>query len=152
MEAFVPINGWRFTRRKKCPSCECRVNAAPSGVRDSARVRKGFSLEKVYGLELRRANARCQAPVLRKSNACRTDADGIAQWTRTVGRTIAGTPDKSPFFRSTKGRSMSVKLDRKVRYELDGGDRTKIKSYDLEVEPRAVTICVPAGNNGSADA
>ena len=44
---------------------------------------------------------------------------------------------------------MSVKLDRKVRYELDGGDRSKIKSYDLEVEPRAVTICVPAANNGS---
>jgi len=76
-------------------------------------------------------------------------ADGIAQWARTVGRTIAGTPDQSPFFRSTKGRTMSVKLDRKVRYELDGGDRSKIKSYDLEVEPRAVTICVPAANNGS---
>jgi diacylglycerol kinase family enzyme len=76
-------------------------------------------------------------------------AEGVAQWARTVGRTIAGTPDQSPFFRSTKGRTMSVKLDRKVRYELDGGDRSKIKSYDLEVEPRAVTICVPAANNGS---
>jgi YegS/Rv2252/BmrU family lipid kinase len=76
-------------------------------------------------------------------------ADGIAQWARTVGRTITGSPDQSPFFRSTKGKTMSVKLDRKVRYELDGGDRSKIKSYDLAVEPRAVTICVPAGANGS---
>jgi diacylglycerol kinase (ATP) len=74
-------------------------------------------------------------------------ADGVAQWARTVGRTIAGTPDQSPFFRSTKGRAISVKLDRKVRYELDGGDRNKIKSYDLEVEPHAVTVCVPSGAN-----
>jgi diacylglycerol kinase (ATP) len=78
-------------------------------------------------------------------------ADGMAQWARTVGRTIAGTPDRSPFFRSTKGRSVSVKLDRKVRYELDGGDRSKIKSYDLEVEPHAVTICVPAGSNRNGE-
>jgi diacylglycerol kinase family enzyme len=78
-------------------------------------------------------------------------ADGMAQWARTVGRTIAGTPDRSPFFRSTKGRTVSVKLDRKVRYELDGGDRSRIKSYDLEVEPHAVTICVPAGSNRNGE-
>jgi len=36
-----------------------------------------------------------------------------------------------------------VKLDRKVRYELDGGDRTKVKSFKVKVEPAAVTLCVP---------
>ncbi|HEU0194171.1 MAG TPA: diacylglycerol kinase family protein [Gaiellales bacterium] len=76
-------------------------------------------------------------------------ADGIAQWVRTVGRTIAGAPDRSPFFRSTRGRSISVRLDRKVRYELDGGDRSKVKTYDLDVEPGAITICVPADSNGN---
>ena len=76
-------------------------------------------------------------------------ADGIAQWVRTVGRTSAGTPDRSPFFRSTRGRSVSVRLDRKVRYELDGGDRNKVKSYDLKVEPGAVAICVPDGNKAN---
>ena len=29
---------------------------------------------------------------------------------------------------------MKVKLDRKVRYELDGGDRSKVKSFKVEVE------------------
>jgi diacylglycerol kinase (ATP) len=45
--------------------------------------------------------------------------------------------------RVTKGRSMNVKLDRKVRYELDGGDRSKVKSFRVEVEPGVVSVCVP---------
>jgi diacylglycerol kinase (ATP) len=36
-----------------------------------------------------------------------------------------------------------VKLERKVLYELDGGDRTKTKSFKVKVEPAAVTLCVP---------
>ena len=38
---------------------------------------------------------------------------------------------------------MKVRLDRKVLYELDGGDRKKTKSFKVKVEPAAVTICVP---------
>ncbi len=75
-------------------------------------------------------------------------ADGMAQWARTVGRTIAGTPEKSPFFRVTKARRMKVKLDRKVLYELDGGTRTRKKVYRLVVEPGAIAVCVPASGNG----
>ena len=75
-------------------------------------------------------------------------ADGVTQWARTVGRTIAGNPDRSPYFRSTKARRIRVKLDRKVRYEMDGGARTKAKDYTLEVEPAAVAVCVPAHPNG----
>ena len=77
-------------------------------------------------------------------------ADGMVQWMRTAGRTIAGTADRSPFFRSTRGRRIKVKLDRKVRYEIDGGARTKEKSYAFEVEPGAIAIHVPvaAATNG----
>ena len=38
-----------------------------------------------------------------------------------------------------------AELGRKVRYELDGGDRVKIKSFKVKVEPGAVTVCVPPG-------
>ena len=38
---------------------------------------------------------------------------------------------------------MNVRLDRKVRYELDGGDRTKVKSFKVKVEPGVLQICVP---------
>jgi diacylglycerol kinase (ATP) len=76
-------------------------------------------------------------------------ADGIAEWTRTVARTVAGSPERSPFFRVTQGRKVKVKLDRKVPYELDGGARSKVKSYRLTVEPGAITVRVPISANGN---
>ena len=61
-----------------------------------------------------------------------------------LARTAVGTASKSPFAQTTKARSVKVKLNRKVLYELDGGDRTKVKSFKVKVEPDAVTVCVPA--------
>jgi hypothetical protein len=43
----------------------------------------------------------------------------------------------------TKARTIEVKLNRKVLYELDGGDRSKVKSFKARVEPGAVSVCVP---------
>ncbi len=71
-------------------------------------------------------------------------ADGLVEWTRTLARTAAGTPSKSPFVLTTKARSIEVELSRKVLYELDGGDRTKTKSLRIDVQPAAVDVCVPA--------
>jgi diacylglycerol kinase family enzyme len=39
---------------------------------------------------------------------------------------------------------VKVKLDRKVLYELDGGDREKLKKFSVEVEPGAISVRVPA--------
>jgi len=36
-----------------------------------------------------------------------------------------------------------VKLDRKVRYELDGGDRSKVKDFKVKVEAGALRVRVP---------
>jgi diacylglycerol kinase family enzyme len=72
------------------------------------------------------------------------NAEGIGDWARTFARTAIGQPDKSPFVRVTSARKINVKLDRKVLYELDGGDRGKVKSFKVKVEPKAVTVCVPA--------
>ncbi len=71
------------------------------------------------------------------------NADGIVDWARTLARTAAGHAERSPFTRTTSARKIDVKLDRKVLYEIDGGDRTKVKSFKVRVEPRAVSICVP---------
>jgi diacylglycerol kinase (ATP) len=38
---------------------------------------------------------------------------------------------------------VKVRLDRKVRYELDGGDRSKVKSFKVKVEAGALSVCVP---------
>ena len=70
-------------------------------------------------------------------------AQGLLEWTRTLTRTAVGDPNRSPFVRTTKAKSVKVKLDRKVRYELDGGDRSKVRSFDVKVEAGALNVCVP---------
>jgi diacylglycerol kinase (ATP) len=70
-------------------------------------------------------------------------AEGLAQWSRTLARTAFGDPTRSPFVRTTKARSVKVKLDRKVRYELDGGDRSKVSKFRVKVEAGALSVRVP---------
>jgi hypothetical protein len=36
-------------------------------------------------------------------------------------------------------------FDRKIPYELDGGDRKKVKKLKAKVEPGAIVVCVPEG-------
>jgi diacylglycerol kinase (ATP) len=72
-------------------------------------------------------------------------AEGLLEWGRMIARTAVGTADKSPFTQTTKARSVKVKLNRKVLYELDGGDRKKVTSFKVKVDPGAVTVCVPNG-------
>ena len=70
-------------------------------------------------------------------------ADGVKQWAGTIARAVVGTASKSPHAFTTKVHSVRVKLDRKVPYELDGGDRKKVRKLRIEIEPAAVTVCVP---------
>jgi len=78
-------------------------------------------------------------------------SEGPVKLVRAAARTALGDAQKSPFVRVTQGSKVRVKLDRKVRYELDGGDRKKVKSFKVKVEPAAITVCVPgAAQKGSA--
>jgi diacylglycerol kinase family enzyme len=70
-------------------------------------------------------------------------ADSVAQWGRTVGRALVADVATSPFVHVTTARKIDIELDRPVRCELDGGDRKKVKSLKLRVEPGAVRIRVP---------
>jgi diacylglycerol kinase (ATP) len=72
-------------------------------------------------------------------------ADGARQWVETIARAVAGNVATSPHAQTTRAHSVRIKLDRKVPYELDGGDRTKVRKLRIDLEPRAVAICVPAG-------
>jgi YegS/Rv2252/BmrU family lipid kinase len=78
-------------------------------------------------------------------------AEGPLQIARAAARTVAGDTHKSPFVRITRARRLKVKLDRKVRYELDGGDRKKVRSFKVKVEPGAITVCVPAAGGGRGE-
>jgi diacylglycerol kinase (ATP) len=71
-------------------------------------------------------------------------AHGVLDWSRMITRAVAGSVTQSPFAQTTKARDLKVKLSRKVVYELDGGDRTKVKSFKVKVEPGAISVCVPS--------
>jgi diacylglycerol kinase family enzyme len=73
-------------------------------------------------------------------------ADGLLEWGRMLARTAVGSASSSPFVQTTQASSVKVKLNRKVLYELDGGDRTKVKAFKVKVEPGAITVCVPGGD------
>jgi YegS/Rv2252/BmrU family lipid kinase len=70
-------------------------------------------------------------------------AHGVTQWTRALVRTAVGSADRSKFVHTTKARKIRIELSRKVRYELDGGDQKPVRRLHIDVEPAAVTICVP---------
>ena len=71
-------------------------------------------------------------------------AEGVREWAGTIARAVVGTASKSPHAVTTKVRSVRIKLDRKIPYEIDGGDRKKVRKLHIEIEPDAVRICVPA--------
>jgi YegS/Rv2252/BmrU family lipid kinase len=70
-------------------------------------------------------------------------ADGLVDWTRTIARAAISSATRSPFVTATKARSVQVELSKKVLYELDGGDRMKVKSFKVKIEPAAISVCVP---------
>jgi diacylglycerol kinase family enzyme len=65
-----------------------------------------------------------------------------------LARAVTGSVGDSPFAQTTKARAVKVKLSRKVLYELDGGDRKKVKAFKVKVEPRAISVCVPNNQRG----
>lgn len=70
-------------------------------------------------------------------------ADGTRQWIQTIARVVVGDAGNAANARTTKARSVRIKLGRKVPYELDGGDRSKVRKLRIEIEPAAVEVCVP---------
>jgi len=71
------------------------------------------------------------------------NAQGVTDWIRALARTAAGHAERSPLVQTTTAKKIKVKLNRKVLYEMDGGDREKVKSFTVKVQPAAITICLP---------
>ena len=70
-------------------------------------------------------------------------ASGVLHWARTLAHAAVGSAASSPYARATKARSIKITLSRKVLYELDGGDRTAVKSVRIKVVPDAIEVRVP---------
>jgi YegS/Rv2252/BmrU family lipid kinase len=66
------------------------------------------------------------------------------QWLRVIALMLAGRPTRSKLVKVTRARNADVRLKRKAPYELDGGTRAATKHLRVGIEPRAITVCVPA--------
>ena len=73
-----------------------------------------------------------------------THAESLGEWARTVARTAIGSVGQSPFVQATKIERVDAEFDRKVLYELDGGERKEVKRLKVKVKPEALTVRVPA--------
>jgi diacylglycerol kinase (ATP) len=70
-------------------------------------------------------------------------ASGAMDWVRTLGRSVIGDAQGSPFVETTTGRTFDIRLNKAVPYEIDGGVRKKTKHLKVKVDPGAITVCVP---------
>ena len=70
-------------------------------------------------------------------------AKSTGQWLRALSRIAVARADGSPFVQTTRARKLTVRFDRPMPYEVDGGDRPPTKRLKIRVEPEAVTVCVP---------
>jgi YegS/Rv2252/BmrU family lipid kinase len=66
------------------------------------------------------------------------------EWARTFGKLARGRAKESRFADITHGKKITIRFDRKVPYELDGGARPARKAMRIKARPGSITICVPA--------
>ena len=72
-------------------------------------------------------------------------ATSAAQWTRVVGRAVTGKTSKAKYVEMTQARKIDISLKSSRLYQVDGGDRSKVKSLSIRVKPGALTVRVPNG-------
>jgi diacylglycerol kinase (ATP) len=70
-------------------------------------------------------------------------AEGPVELIRTAARAVIGRAEGSPFLRTARARSVVVRFESPVPYELDGGDRKPVRRLKVKVRPRSITVCVP---------
>jgi diacylglycerol kinase family enzyme len=70
-------------------------------------------------------------------------ASGALDWIRTLGRSVVGDVEGSPFVETTSGRAFDIRLNKAIPYEIDGSVRKKTKRLQCKAIPGAITVCVP---------
>jgi diacylglycerol kinase (ATP) len=70
-------------------------------------------------------------------------ASGASDWVRTLGRSVVGAVETSPFVETSTGRTFDIRLNKAIPYEIDGSVRKKTKRLKCKVKPGAITVCVP---------
>jgi diacylglycerol kinase (ATP) len=64
-------------------------------------------------------------------------------WLRVGARAVFGRIDGSPLVQMTQATRATIRLDRKMPWELDGGDQPPAKKFEVSILPGRQAICVP---------
>jgi diacylglycerol kinase family enzyme len=70
-------------------------------------------------------------------------AQGPIEWARTLGRTLTGPADRSPFVQTARARRISIRLAAPSTYELDGGARRTTARVKAHVVPGGLRVRAP---------
>ena len=63
---------------------------------------------------------------------------------RVGTRALLDRIDSSPLVDITQGSKVTIKLDRTMPWELDGGDQPRAKKFKISVLPGRLSVCVPS--------
>jgi diacylglycerol kinase (ATP) len=64
-------------------------------------------------------------------------------WLRVGARAVLGRIDSSPLVRITQATQATIRLDRTLPWQLDGGDQPRAKKFEVSVLPGRQSILVP---------
>ena len=71
-------------------------------------------------------------------------ATGMREWASLMVRAAMRKQQWPGHSEIAEGTEITVKFDKKQRFELDGGVKGKAKKLDFEIRPRSLVICAPA--------
>ncbi|MEP7047775.1 MAG: diacylglycerol kinase family protein [Ilumatobacteraceae bacterium] len=71
-------------------------------------------------------------------------ATGMREWANLMLTAVLRKQQWSGHSEIGVGETITVKFDRKRRFELDGGVKGKAKKLEFEIRPRSLIICAPA--------
>jgi YegS/Rv2252/BmrU family lipid kinase len=70
-------------------------------------------------------------------------ATGMREWASLMVRAAMRKQQWPGHSEIAEGTEITVKFDKKQRFELDGGVKGKAKKLDFEIRPRSLVICAP---------
>jgi YegS/Rv2252/BmrU family lipid kinase len=71
-------------------------------------------------------------------------AKSRVDWVRVAARGVTGHVDRSPFIDVATAKKIKIELERKLPWQVDGGDKTPAKKFKIRCVPGAIRICQPA--------
>jgi diacylglycerol kinase (ATP) len=73
-------------------------------------------------------------------------ATGIREWASVMVSAVRGKQETSAHVHIGTGTKIRVRLDKKQRFELDGGDKGRTRKLRFDVDPSSLVICAPAAS------